>query len=1038
MKNVTQRLLLFLMMSFCTAALFAQQRQVSGTVKDGTGNPVVGASVLEKGTTNGVSSDELGNFTITVAGNNAVLVISSVGFESQEITVGSNTSLAISMAAGTGSLDEVVVTALGIKRQKKSLGYAVQEVKGSTLADARETNMTNALTGKVAGLQVVRSSNGAGGSSKIILRGFNSLTGDNQPLIVVDGIPINNFTGTTENGYFGAGYDMGNGLGDISADDIESMSVLKGPSAAALYGSRAGNGVILITTKTGRKQPGIGLTVSANVGFENIFLQPETQNVFGQGSNGEFDPLQTQSWGPKATGQSVTKWDGTSAPLQIFDNVDNYVRTGTNQNYNIAFQQQIGNTSVYTSLNRLEDRSILPGNKLLRTNMTARAVSNFGKNNKWTTDTKVQYNNTSGFNRPVNGRDWSSTYVLNLLPRSMDIRDFEAGTNEFGQMIWFGGSSSVNPYWRYRYDRFNDMRDRFILTGSVKYAFTDWLDLEVKGGADMFTNETERKLNGGSPLASTGSYSLSKETFMESNYSTLLNARKDNLFGKFGANLTLGGNLMTQRSSSLGSSVGLLEVPNLFSINNGVDNPSVSQGFNEKKINSVYGSLGFNYNQYLFLDLTFRNDWSSTLAKDNRSYFYPSASLAYIITDMIETNGGSLPGWMSYAKLRGSYAEVGNDMRPYQLFNVYSIGKDPIGNTTANTQSVFYDPTVVNELIKSLEFGAELRFFQNKLGIDFSWYKTNSTNQLIDLPMDPMSGYGARRINAGNIENKGIEIVFDYRMMSTANFSWNLIGNFARNQNRVLDISETLGVSEYTLAGFDDLAVKAVSGGNYGEIWGHRFRRVEDQSSQYFGQLLLDADGLPQRNANQEKLGDQQAQGLLGITNSFTYKNFSFSFLVDARFGGHMMSATQVAMYANGTAAGTVVNGARENFVVDGVIGDGAGNFSKSTVAVSPQVYWNRVGRANNLGIHEAFLYDASNIRLRNIQIGYNLPKSVLGNTFQRVRLTASANNVWMISSNMLGIDPESTFATGTNAVGFENGAPPTMRTFLFGVTVGF
>lgn len=1039
MKKRIQKFLLFLLAGCFATAAMAQTRQVSGTVKDKQGAPVSGATVIEKGTTNGVTTDDDGVFHITVAGSNSVLVISAINFGNQEVTVGQQSSFAVSLESGSGNLDEVVVTALGIKRQKKSLGYAVQEVKGTVLADARETNMTNALTGKVAGLQVVRSSNGAGGSAKIVLRGFTSLTGNNQPLIVVDGIPINNFTGTTENGYWGAGYDMGNGLGDISADDIESMSVLKGPSAAALYGSRAGNGVILITTKSGRKQSGIGLTVGTNIGVESIFMQPDLQNSYSQGINGVFDNREAESWGAKIEGQSVEHWDGKQGPLQVYDNVGNFVRNGSTQNYNIGFQQQFGSTSVYTSLNRLEDRSILPGNKLTRTNLTARAISKFGKNNRWTTDTKIQYNNTAGFNRPSNGRDNSRIYTLLTHPRTLDIRDFSRATNDFGGMLWYGGFNAVNPYWQAKYDDRKDSRDRFILTGSAKYQFNDWLDAEIKGGADMFTNNATRKLHAGGPNALTGSYSASKETFIETNYQALITAKKENVFGKLGGTITAGGNLMSQRGSSIGAGVGLLEIPNLFSLNNGVNAATVNEGFREKKINSVFSSVGLNYAGWLYLDATFRNDWSSVLSKNNRSYFYPSVSLSYVVSDMVESMGGSLPSWISYAKLRGSYAEVGNDMEPYQLYNLYSIGKDPNQNTTAGPGNVYYDHNVVNELIKNVEFGAELRFVNNRFGLDFSWYKSNATNQLIDLPLDPMSGFGARKINAGNIQNKGFEIMFDARIIDNPKgLGWNINANFSRNINEVLDIEKSLGVNDYTIAGFDDLSVRAIAGGLYGEIWGHEFRRVTDEKSEHYGKLLLHATGVPQRADVKTKLGDQQARAMIGITNSFTFKGFNFSFLIDGRFGGQMFSATHVALERFGSAASTVKNGLRENFVVDGVISDGNDGYTKSTVSVSPQIYYKAM-TANNLGINEAYMFDATNVRLRNVQLGYNLPKSVLGNSpILRARVTISCNNVWMISSKMKGIDPESTFATGSNAVGFENGAPPTMRSFLFGLQLGF
>lgn len=1047
MKQSFKELLLLLFIVFAGTMSMAQQKTVTGSVKDNQGNPISGASVLEKGTNNGVSTDESGNFTIPVKGDQSVLLISAVNFTNKEMTVGANSTLAIALTAGSGSLNEVVVTALGIKRQKKSLGYAVQEIKGKSLADAYETNLTNALVGKVAGLQIMKSSNGAGASAKIVLRGFTSLTGDNQPLIVVDGVPINNFTGTTENGYWGAGYDMGNGLGDISADDIESMSVLKGPSSAALYGSRAGNGVILITTKSGRRQTGLGLNIGATWGIESIFTKPEQQNVFGQGSQGIYDKLSLLSWGPKAEGQTISKWDGSEGPMHTYDNVDNYVRNGTSQNYNVSFQQQYGNTGIYTSFNRLEDKSILPGNKMTRTNLLARATTKFGKQNRWSTDTKIQYNNTAGFNRPINGRDNSSTYVLNMLPRSIDIREFADHTNEFGDMKWFyPAASAANPYWRADKDLYRDSRDRFIMTGALKYSFTDWLEAEIKGGADMFTNNVNRKMNSGSPSPRKGSFSTSKQTFSETNYSALVTGKKDNLFGKFGGNVSVGGNLMTQKNSSLGVTVTELEVPNLFSINNGTTSPTLKEELTEKKINSVYGTLGVNYNGYLFLDATFRNDWSSALIKANRSYFYPSVSLSYVISDMIETNGGSMPGFLSYAKLRGSYAQVGNDMAPYQLFNIYSIGKDPLGNSTANTgnpppaEVVFFDPTVVNELIKNLEFGAELRFFRNKIGLDFSWYKSNSTNQLIKLPLDPMSGFASRMINAGDIQNTGIELMLDARILDNpGGLSWNLTANYSSNKNEVIDIADNRGVKSYSLGGYDDVSVRAVSGGLYGEIWGTKFNRVKDIASPYYNQIILDADGLPTRDPEIVRVGSQQAKAMFGVTNSFQYKGFGLSFQVDARFGGEIFSASQVGLHSAGTAKATAPNGAREDFIVDGVMSDGAGGFSKSTKSVTQQNYWGRVSTANNLGVTEAFLYDASNVRLRNVQLSYSLPKSILGKTaIQRARINISCNNVWMISSHMLGLDPESTFATGSNAVGFENGAPPTMRSFLVGIQLGF
>ncbi len=1041
MKKFTPRFVLCMLLSFCMAIASAQQRNITGTVKDDNGNPVARVSFQVKGTSNGGITDDNGNFSISVPDANVVLVFTSVGYQEKEVAVGQNTTLSVTLNTSDGNLSEVVVTALGIQRQKKSLGYAIQEVKGETLVDAKETNLANALSGKVAGLQVVRGSNGAGGSSKILLRGNNSLVGNNQPLIVVDGTPIDNFTGTSENGYWAAGFDRGNGIGDISADDIESMSILKGPSAAALYGSRAGNGVILITTKSGRRQTGLGITFSTTQGTESIFIRPELQNTFGQGSDNIFNPTSTLSWGPKAEGQMVTKWDGTQSSLSTgHDNVDNFLQNGTTQSYNLSFQQQFGSTSIYSSLSRWNDKSIIPGNKLERTNLTARAVSKFGKNDRWTTDTKVSYNNTSGFNRPINGRDVSNVYVLYTLPRSMDIRDFSAATNEFGNMLWYEGAPGWqnNPYWNNLYNQNQDTRDRFIMNASVKYNFTDWLDAEVRAGGDIYTTNSNRKVYAGSNRAN--EYSEGKQTFTETNYSALMTARKDNVVGKFGGVITAGGNLMHQKSSYIGVRTGPLEVPNVFSLTNGSGAPGIDQAYSRKKINSLYGSAGINYDGYLYLDATFRNDWSSALIEENRSYFYPSVSLSYVLTEMIDKMGGNLPGWIDYAKLRVSHASVGNDLAPYSLYNGYEIRKDPNGNAYAVRNSLLKEESVKSELIKSLEFGAETRFLNNRLGLDFTWYKSNATNQLIAIPMDPLSGYSSMMVNAGNIQNKGIELMADVRILTNSkSLTWSLIANYSKNENKIIDIASDLGVDEYPLGAFDDLFIRATSGSLYGDIYGTRLLRVKDETSPYFNQLLLNSSGLPQRDAKIVKLGNQQAKGMLGITNALAYKNFGLSFLFDARFGGEIFSASNVGLQVSGTAAVTAPNGERPDFVVDGVTLNTGGGHEKNTKTVTQQQYWNTLATLNNLGVGEAYLYDATNIRLRNVQLSYNLPKGWLTKTpIQRANVSLSCNNVWMLESHLNGIDPESVFATGTNAVGFEGGAFPTMRSFLFSLSLSF
>ena len=1029
-----------LVMISCFSAV-AQNRSVTGVVADADNKGVVSATVKVNGVSISAITDADGKFTVSVPAGKAILAVSSIGFVSKTLEVAADQrNVTIVLAESTQELGEVVVTALGIKKQKKSLGYAVQEIKGTSLVEAREPNLANALTGKVAGLQVVRSSAGPGGSSKLVLRGFNSLTGDNQPLIVVDGVPMDNFTGASNNDYWNPSLDMGNGISDLNSEDIESLSVLKGPSAAALYGSRAGNGVILITTKTGKKQKGLGITFTSSVGFESIFTRPKQQSDFGQGSDNISDARSNSSWGPKIAGQSLVNWNGVTEPLASHDNVGNYFSaSGITKNNSISFQQSIQKTSIYTSVNRMEDQSMVPGAKLGRTNLLARAVTKFGDTDRWTADTKFQYTNAKANNRTVGGPNGTNPfYLLNLFPRSVDITQFRDATDANGNMIWFGGGSGVNPYWASKYNVNEDVRDRFMMNASLKYEATNWLTAEIKAGADMYTNNSNARTYAGSPMTASGRYSLGKSTYTETNYQGLLIAKKDDLFGKFGGMATLGGNLMARKSSSIGASAGQLVVPNLFTINNAEGNPSVSESFSKKAINSLFGSAQLSYDGYLYLDATFRNDWSSALSKKNRSFFYPSVSLSYVFTDMFASMNKELPEWFTYGKLRASYASVGNDLDPYKLYNLYGIGKDPNGNTTASRGNVLYNENVVSELIKSTEFGAEMRFLKSRFGIDVTFYKSNATNQLINLPMDPLSGYNSKIVNAGDIQNKGVELVVDGKILTNPNsVLWNISANFSTNRNKIVSLTDE--VSVYPIGGFDNIKVIAETGKLYGEIYGSKFLRVTDATSPSFGQLIIGADGLPQAASGPAvSLGNQQAKAMLGLTNTFGYKGFSMAFLIDARFGGQMFSGTLADMQQSGTASQTVVNGLRENIIANGVVASGSG-YVPNTTAVTPQLYWSRVAGSGNLGITEANIYDASNIRLRNVQFNYDFPAKFLSKTaIQKAKIGVSCNNVWMMKSHMNGLDPESVFATGSNAVGFENGASPTVRTFLVNLALSF
>jgi TonB-linked SusC/RagA family outer membrane protein len=1027
-----------------TLAFSQAEKTITGVVQDEAGAPVVGASVKVVGSTTGTATDADGKFSIEATSTNELL-ITSVGFDSKQVTVGNQSSISITLNRANSSLQEVVVTALGIQKQKKSLGYSIQEVKGQTLVESRELNLVNDLSGKVAGLQITRSGNGPGGSSQITLRGNNSLTGLSQPLIVVDGIPMDNSTGRVgigaSNGFYNTTLDMGNGLSDINPEDIASISVLKGPAAAALYGSLGGNGVILITTKTGRKVPGLGLTVSSSVGFESIFTNPEMQSSFSQGSNGKYDSSASASWGTKINGQKVYDWSGKQITLQPYDNVKNFFQNGIVSNQNISFQQLINSTSVYASYNRFDDKSMIPGQKLSRNNITTRAVTKFGHNDNWTLDTKFQFINATANNRSIEGQDYSIFGMIDNLPRTLDIREFSNPLDPSGNMYWWQKPSATarNPYWTSKYDLNSDTRNRYLLYASAKHNFTSWLRGEINAGADLYTTNTESKLYAGGPGSTTGNYGLGRKTYQQTNYSGLLTAKKDNLFGKFGGSVMVGGNLMKWQSSELNASAGTLKVPNLFSVTNSVSNPSVQQDSREKKINSLYGSLELNYGGYLYLSGTARNDWSSALSPANNSYFYPSVSLSYVLSDMITSNGGNLPSWLSYAKIRASYAAAGSDLDPYELYNTYSIGNDPNGNTTAQRNGTLYNDSVKSQLIKSYEAGAEIRILNNRIGFDVSVYKSNAINQLINLPMDPLSGYSSRKINAGNVQNTGVEVTADARILTNPNsLNWTLGLNYSHNNNTVPSIYP--GVERYQLpgGGFDNIQILAVAGQPYGEIYGTDLRRVTDAKDPNYGQLIL-LNGLPQATADIVRLGNQQANALLGLTNSFSYKNFGLSILLDARFGGKIFSQTMDNLERNGNAAITVSNGSRDSMVVKGVVLDADNHYVQNTQKISTQQYWGAIAGVGNTGITSTNLYDASNIRIRNIQLSYSFPKNMLQNTFiQKAMVSVSCNNVWLISSHIHGLDPESVFAAGTPSVGFENASPPTSRIFYVNLSLGF
>ncbi len=1035
----------------------AQNLQISGVVVDEADIPLIGAVVSVQGTTNAIATDVDGHYTLQDVPSDGTLLFTFAGMESLAEPVDGREDISVTMKSDAFLADAVVVTALGLKRETKSLGYAVQELDGEELLEARTVNLSNALDGKIAGLQVIKGGGGPAGSSKIILRGQSSLTGSNQPLIVVDGIPMDNFTGGGLDFYgINSGTDFGSGLNDINPEDIESFTVLKGASAAALYGSRAGNGVILITTKSGRANSGLGISVSGGISLQEIFIRPELQNSFSQGLNGAYDNQEINSWGVQANvGNKADVWNNATnswatGDVNTYDNIDNFYRMGVYDTESISFQQQVDKTSVYASLNRISDISMIPETDFNRTSITARASTNLGEDDRWKLDFKVNYINSQAQNRPTDGTSSNNAfYTLNTMPRSINIADFENPIMPDGTQIWWQDPTSTstnNPYWVLQRKVNEDERNRFLSFISLAYDFTDWLSLELKSGMDYYGNFRTDKQHAGSRSGLTnGSYSEQTSTFLEANYSFLATAQKDYLFGLFGGAFTFGGNIMDQTSRGVSANSGEFLVPDVFSINNGIERPTVSSYNTRRKMNSLYGSLSVNYDQAIFVDATLRNDWSSTMSAKNRSFMYPSIGTSIVISDLVE----EMPEWFDFAKVRASFAQVGNDLSPYQLYTTYGVSTDVLGNYQASRGDILFNPDVRSELISSWEVGAEVRFLQSRLRLDVAWYKSNATNQLLTLPLDAATGYSGMMINAGNIQNEGIEVSLGASILRNPDgLNWEALVNFTHNKNLIKELYGDIQV--YGLATIEDnVSVVARIGSSLGDIYGPQFLRVTDKSSPYYNQLLLNAEGLPQKVYNGygdvnngelgSYLGNQQPDFEIGFNNSFSWNGITLDLNIDASIGGEIYSLTNAMTHIRGTAAATAPGGARESFVVDGVIADGNGGYTPSTVAVTPEQYYNQALGSNNLGIAEPYVYDATNIRLRTISVGYSLPQSLLSETpLQRVKFSFTANNLWMIYSAVPGIDPESVSGTSTNATGLELGVPPTTRSFTFNVVIGF
>lgn len=1010
-----------------------QTIDITGVVKDDVGEPVIGANILVKGTNNGVITDMEGRFSLKIPQANALLVVSYIGYISQEIQVGDKRSLTIILHPATEDLGEVVVTALGIKRETKALGYSVQEVKGGSLTEARESNVLNSLSGKLAGVQISRSGNGEGGSSRIIIRGNNSIAGNNEPLVVVDGVPVNNFNSGTSGIDQWGGSDGGNGLSDINPDDIESISVLKGAAAAALYGARAGNGVLMITTKKGSKVKGLGITWNSNVMMENPLVKPKMQNLYGQGTNGTFDANSNYSWGAKMEGQMLKDWTGQERPYSAYDNdITDFLGTGVTTTNTLEANAVNEKISFRGTLSYQRMDGVIPTNYQDKYMMNLRTTVNLSK--KLSLDAKINYVKQRGWNRPqLTGSPENIMANYLMMPRNVHYSDMAGGVNEDGAVKrWTTDEANyvLNPYYTTGFNKNNNQRDRFIGFLALQYTPTSWLTIKLRHGEDMYWEKGDWRHASGTPYGKyngKGDYGLNTSDFRERNTDALITATKDNWWDSgFSGSLSVGGNLMFQQNNSYAMSTGLLAIPDFFAISNG-ETPTPSHYISKKSVNSLYGFAQLSYKNWIFLDVTARNDWSSTLPYKNRSFFYPSVGLGWVVSDMLRSYEVNVPEWLSLAKLRASYAEVGNDTDPYRLlttYGIYTVIDDIKGASTASTIPL---ADLKPELIKSTEAGFDIRFFNNRLGLDLTWYKKNATNQILALPISSTTGKSSRMINAGNIQNTGIEIVLNGTPVRTKDFEWNVSVNYSKNTNKIKELHPDS--RRFILASTDFVNIVATEGSTYGDLYGRAYQRDEQ------GRKIIDENGLPLLESDMNtQIGNYMPKWTGSMINSFTYKNLSFSFMLDMRYGGDIF----VNSLARGSQYGTTelsLQGRDEwyagtgGIVVDGVTADGKQN----TVAANPQAYWDRVSRAG-----EEFVYDGTNLRLRELTVGYMFPNKILAKTpFTNLKLSFVGRNLWLIKNNIPGYDPESSYSTG-NGQGIEYASLPSMRSFGFNLNVSF
>ncbi|KGI60165.1 TonB-dependent receptor plug domain protein [Prevotella sp. DNF00663] len=1027
-----------LMLCFAFGA-FAQNSTVKGNVLDETGQPVIGATVKVQGTNINAITDIDGNYSINCPAN-GTLELSYVGYKTAYVKVGNRSKVDVKMTPEATAIDEVVVTALGIKRQSRSLGYSTTKVGGEDFQLARDPNIGNALSGKIAGVNVAGNGTGSTGTSRVVIRGNASLTGNNMPLYVVDGVPFDN-TNQGSAGMWG-GSDMGDGLSNINADDIESIQVLKGAAASALYGYRGGNGAILITTKSGKKNQPVSIEVNENLTFNSIYDYRDWQKTFGLGKYGvkptnvkAAQEGESNSWGAALDGSEATNFLGNTYAYKDVDNWSKFYRTGITTNTSASVSGSAQNITYRFGASYNKEKSILPnaGNRQVGLNMNT--TYDIFKNLHLTVTANYTTDKSNG---RANLSDGNGNTNASLLYRgnSFDIEWMKGtekgwGTNLDGSEM-IGGTNVYfnNPYWL-QYRKTNDMnRTRLVGAVNLRWDITDWLYIQGAVQHDGYNFEYKQVQPVGAAADPAGWMTQYSKNFHENNYNFLLGFNKT--FGDWTVGATFGGNKQFDISKIFLVSDGgrPFVVDGLWSVNNLSDKrPAIKT--ERYQVNSLYGTADLGWKNQVFLNLTARNDWFSTLADNSNSYFYPSATLSWVFTD---TFRNQLPAWFDFGKLRAGLASASNGTSPYQNLLLYQLRNYKVNGQIAATQNngdKYPSNTLKPVHISEFEVGLNLSFFESRLNFDMAYYVKKTTDDIAVVSTSSASGYGSKVANVGKLKNNGFEFMVDAYPIRNKNFQWNTTLNFAYNNSNVEFLGD--GVDRLSIDGAQsrngNVYIYNVVGQPYGQIIGNKYKRDAN------GNLLL-SKGLPQAG-EQTILGNGVYKWTGGFRNSFSYKNFTLAFLIDAKFGAKIFSGTNYQLYSYGmhknTLNGRTADNAKGAIVASG-IDEATGK--ANTVSVSAQDYYQAICKAN---IGEEFVYSADFIKLRELSLGYTFPKSMFThmNFVKGLSLSLVARNLWTIMKHTPNIDPESAVNAG-NGQGLELNGYPTTRNIGFNVNIKF